>query len=285
VVKCKITRNCNPRDDWRSAQLDGATLSAWREADQCVVEGKTVGRHAWAHGDWGDEGTDQIPEPYLCQVQWGMDLAKLNTTIVVVAVMPDDPDRVLGLSAADVLKECYLTNYRVPRHHGIVDAIVTKCAEFWTKNVQGRIPPDPTTYAEAERLYWKVRRKDAIVATEEAHRHIDRLSYFRMAQKVAKKCEEREKLWLAEHMKDHGAIVSETGEQLLTWKTQTRASYTVAASESKPMRLGKSVQTDARLVHGLAQAAAELMEGMGHDPVLLTADNEETESDSSISNS
>lgn len=222
------------RFGWRHAQLDGLLPDR-------TLEAKTVGRHAYRHGDWGDAGTDQIPEAYLCQVQWGLDLAQRDRADVVVAVLPDDPDDVLGLTAAEVIEVCDVITYSVRRHQGIIDAMVERCAHFWNVNVQKRIPPDPTTYAEAEALYWKARHKGAAIpATDEMVQWLTALQFGRELEKRGAAIIERAKFNLAEFMKDHEVLTGPDGKSpWLEWKEQERKGFTVAPAKYKTMRLGK----------------------------------------------
>jgi len=215
-------------DDWRRAQIDG------RLTDR-VVEGKTVSVHAWRSGEWGDPGTDQIPEDHLCQVQWQMDMAGVDLADVVVAVLPDDPDEVMGLSAAEVMEQCDQHVYQIHRRRPVCDVIRDRCAKFWTLNVLKAVPPDARDYAEAETMWWQARAGSEIRATPEIAQWVAALQVARNVAKAAREVEDRAKFRIAEFMQDHETLSGPNGSWL-AWKNQKRAAYSVPASESKPMR-------------------------------------------------
>jgi len=88
---------------------------------------KVPGPRAWL--DWGDDGTDQIPEAYLAQVQWELiALSELHgiTTSEVAAPIGGD-----------------LRVYRVPADKELQGLLLTAAERFWRDHVLPRRPPEP----------------------------------------------------------------------------------------------------------------------------------------------
>ncbi len=101
----------------------GASLDAWTPAQDMIVECKNVS--AFAHDDWGEPGTDQVPEHYAIQVQWQMG--------------------VTGIPVADVAALIGGVDFRiytVPRNEQVIQALITIGEDFW-RRVQERRPPEP----------------------------------------------------------------------------------------------------------------------------------------------
>jgi len=88
------------------------------------VEAKTSGLFGALHPDWGEEGTDEIPEEYIVQVQTEMLCANANLCHVVAF---------LGGRGFQM--------YRVERNRQLTDILVARAVEFWEKHVKANIPP------------------------------------------------------------------------------------------------------------------------------------------------
>ncbi len=90
TLDCESVTRRHPDHPWALATVDGLVVvddgddnirPAW------IVEAKTAD---WKVADqWGEEGTDQIPEQYLCQVQWQMFVLDLPRADVVALVGKD----------------------------------------------------------------------------------------------------------------------------------------------------------------------------------------------------
>lgn len=116
----------HPARPWMIATIDG------RRSDGRIVEFKAVG---WrSAGEWGEEGTDEIPGHYLCQVLHQMDVA--GTDVVDVAAL-------IGGSDFRV--------YHVERDDAVIDRMVEIEAEFWGR-VERQDPPRASDPADATLL-------------------------------------------------------------------------------------------------------------------------------------
>lgn len=103
----------HPIHDFITATIDGAT-------DDRLVEFKTCG--AWAK-EWGDEDSDQIPEPYLVQVAQQMFVTGYEVADVAVLI---------GGQRFKV--------FTVERDHGLVNAVAEGVRRFWDCVIQDTPP-------------------------------------------------------------------------------------------------------------------------------------------------
>ena len=117
---------------WRSANPDGiATLTDGRRA---LIEAKTARRYGDDTCDtWGDEGTDEIPYAYLCQVTWNC--AALNCELWVVPVLFDGGD---------------YREYRGRFEPALAETLIDHARNWWNANVVGDGEP-AADYRESTR--------------------------------------------------------------------------------------------------------------------------------------
>lgn len=117
---------------------------------------KVPGPRAWA--EWGEPGTDEVPEQYLVQVQWELiALRELYGITESVVAAPID-----GL----------LKVYRVKADENCQGKLVAIAEKFWRDHVETRTPPEPDgseSYGKhLKALFPAAAEKKVITATSEA---------------------------------------------------------------------------------------------------------------------
>jgi putative phage-type endonuclease len=115
----------HPKHSFMLANLDGFT------DDKRIVEIKT----ARTADEWGEPGTDEVPQAYLIQVQHYM--AVTGFPVADVAVLIGGQDFRL---------------YEVPADAELQEMMIEGEAEFW-KRVVDRNPPDATSFADVVARY------------------------------------------------------------------------------------------------------------------------------------
>lgn len=113
-----------------------------------ILECKTTG--AFNTSDWGEDGTDEVPFPYILQCQHylrvtGCDLAHL-------AVLIGGRD---------------FRMYAILRNEDLIASMVAKCVAFWTDNVIAQIPPPPINSADIEAMYRDGGHEGRVIANDE----------------------------------------------------------------------------------------------------------------------
>ncbi len=108
-----------------------------------VLEVKTAHALAQQSADWGEPGTDEVPQHYWLQCQWYL--------------------AITGLPFADLAvlfggqKFC---EYTIPADKGLQDDLLAQAQGWWQRHVVEDMPPDPTTEADARAL-WRAHKAGA----------------------------------------------------------------------------------------------------------------------------
>jgi len=131
-----------------AAHLDGI-LKGKREAVEC----KYVGQRSSA--EWGQAGTDEVPDHVIIQCQHQIYTAELDRVWVAAAVAGFQLDWRL---------------YCVGRHDGLIEVLVRQELLFWRQYVERGVPPDAQPPA-LEILTALKRLPDTIVDLAEAEFH------------------------------------------------------------------------------------------------------------------
>jgi putative phage-type endonuclease len=126
----------NPQQVFRSALRDWqlATPDRLRNIDDQPVECKV----AYSSDGWGDDGTDQVPQEYLCQVQWQMDV--LNAQFCHLAAIVGRSFRIFVIRKDDDL----------------CGALRDAAERFWKDHVLTGIQPAVTGH-ERDKMYLQQR--------------------------------------------------------------------------------------------------------------------------------
>lgn len=184
----------HPVHEFMVANLDG--FVAPEHAPRRVFEAKT----ARSADGWGEPGTDQIPQPYLLQVQHY--LAVTGFIVADVAVLIGGSDFRL---------------YEVPEDRELQEMLVDAEHEFWQR-VQRGDPPEPVTVADAVARWGRSSRADCVMATDEVTLALQTLRAARASIQQAEAIEESAKAVILRALGECDTLVDATGKTLATWK-------------------------------------------------------------------
>lgn len=109
----------HPDHPWMMANLDRAV-----KEPRINVQLKTAG---FITDDWGQDGTDEVPEQYLVQVQQEMAVGSFDMTHLAVLFLSNREFRV----------------YEIPYNADVVADLIEIEREFWTQHVEAMNPPGP----------------------------------------------------------------------------------------------------------------------------------------------
>ena len=93
--------------------------------DSAVIEIKTA--NARSEKDWGEEGTDHIPQQYLAQILWYMGLEHKSHGICAVLIGGND-----------------YRVYKIARNEALLTHMIETAQHFWENHVIPQIPPEAT---------------------------------------------------------------------------------------------------------------------------------------------
>ena len=176
------------------------------------VEIKSVS--PWAAGDWGAEGTDEIPLYYACQVMFSLMVTGRKDAIVAALIGSDD-----------------LRIYRINRDEQLIAFIRKVAVDFWTNHVLAGVPPAPKSSEDASKVLSRC-EGFAWAGNEEVWGQIRILKGVKEAQKrleaTREKLEISVKTAIANAASEKGeegdskkfAILGRDGKVAVTWNEQ-----------------------------------------------------------------
>lgn len=187
----------------------------WLAADQSrIVELKTAG--IWSADQWGDQGTDEIPEAYLVQVQYQMLVLGIPLADVAVLIAGQD-----------------FRVYHVERNAAIAGYIEDLVCQFWDM-VQRREPPEPDWEHESTVELMKLLHpvQDGLIV-EMDPAILELVEQWERTKEEKKAAEEAADFLKAKllHAMGPAAIGQLSDGRELVRKTVSRKEYTVKASE------------------------------------------------------
>lgn len=211
---------------WLGAHLDGI-------GQNLIVEAKSVGWYR--RRDWGEPGSDEVPDRVLWQVQEQLAVARMPIGHVPVCFIDEN-----SLKALLTGKLPPIHVYVVPADRDLEAYIVERCGKVW-RHVEARTLPEPEQPLDARLLYRQdtgevLEADEAIVAV-----HAE-LLLKQAAEKAAKAEADKLKAQIQAFMKDASEL-RHRGCTLATWKKEKdRAAYTVAAREGSRKFLTKEIK-------------------------------------------
>lgn len=180
----------HPKHEFMLANLDGVT------DDNRLLEIKT----ARSGQDWGEPGTDEIPEAYALQVQHY--LAVTGYAVADVAVLIGGSDFRL---------------YEVPADTELQDMIIDAEAAFWQRVINGH-EPDPITFAEAQQKFGRSNATGTVMAGDLATQAVRDLARIKAQIKELELAEESAKAIVMRAFGDSGDTLVSDNRTLATWK-------------------------------------------------------------------
>lgn len=198
----------HPTREYMLANIDGFT------DDGRLLEIKT----ARTAESWGEVGTDQIPTPYLFQVQHYLEVTGFEFCDVAVLIGGSD-----------------FRLYEVGVDPELCRMIVEAEAEFWSR-VQRREPPEPVTMADAIARWGRSSLTETLEADETVLGAIELLRNARVKKAEVEAIEENAKAVIMCALGERDTLVGPDGKTLATWKAQAGAKRldTKALKELRP---------------------------------------------------
>jgi len=195
----------------------GANLDAIVVAKPEIVEAKTAGLLGPTPDLWGEAGSDHIPERVIVQVH--------TQVLAMVPVVVDVAHVAVLIGGRGLLL------FHLQPNRSILDAIAEAAERFWTKNVQGDVPPvGGPSLAVAKllkRTPGKVTEVDPLVVA-------DWLTACEAYQTARELRDEKAAEVLAAMGDAEAAVCGDQGA--VTNYEQTRREYTVKASTFRVLR-------------------------------------------------
>ncbi len=200
----------HPEHRWMLAHID-----RWLPPDG-LLDCKTTG--LWSVNEWGEEGTDQIPNDYLLQ---GLHYLGVTDGSYIDFAL---------LIAGSKYRE-----YRVERDEDMIEALIEREREFWFDHVLAKVPP-PVDGTDASRELLNIRFPKAELASIDPPPGFEERALEWLALKAAHKAEEGRLAELGNLMReDLGSAEASSGPLYsVTWrnvKTPGKTTWAAALPE------------------------------------------------------
>jgi putative phage-type endonuclease len=180
-----------------------ANLDGWVNGESHILECKTAS-FTKAH-EWGEAGTDQIPESYLYQVAYYC--------------------AITGATRADIAVLIGGNDFRIYQYLKIpeMETKLIKAANiFWNKYIVSKTPPEPRSEADTAKLFPKASGREAI-ADDTILQKIDMLCDLKSKNSIINQQVESLQVDVKNYMQDADLLMDDSGVIKAVWKNRKGA--------------------------------------------------------------
>jgi len=176
-----------------------ANIDRYIVGEKSILECKTAGE--FTKGDWGEDGTDEIPFAYLVQIYHYMTVTNYHRAYCAVLIGGRD-----------------YRIYDIPYRRETADKLVARCSDFWHNHVIPRVPPEPVNQDDLSSLF-PAHVDKAVTATDEIANMIGHYNELKTQAKDYDETLEKLKFEIQKFMGEAGALVDIHGATLATWRS------------------------------------------------------------------
>jgi len=191
----------HPFHDFLRGNVDGF-IPEWN----AVLEVKCSAQ--FMSSQWGEDGSDIIPMPYLVQVAHYC--AVMNADCAYIAVLIGGND---------------YREYKYTRDLDLESKVIDAAKKFW-ECVQTRTPPEPINQIDLKLMYPKHDPEKTITIEPEVAEQLTTLVDTRFKIKALSEVEEKYKFNIMQFMKDAECLTDQTGRPIVSWKANKRGTRT-----------------------------------------------------------
>ena len=176
----------------------GANIDRWADNKKHVLECKTAG--FTRSKEWGEEGTDQIPESYLVQVAYYAAICDVPKVDIAVLIGGQD-----------------FRIYTYHRNTVLEDKLIKIACNFWYNHIEKRIPPKCVSTRDTFNLFPQSNYHE-IVAESNIIEKWEQLKSARAEESRRAEIIEKLKTDIQEFMRDYDVLIDNNGNVIATWK-------------------------------------------------------------------
>ena len=182
-----------------------ANIDRWVGDREYVLECKTAGFNKGK--EWGDSGTDQIPESYLIQVAYYASICDVPKVDIAVLIGGQD-----------------FRIYTYNRNKDLEDKIIKIGVNFWHNHIEKRIPPKCVNTRDTFNLFPQSNYHE-IVAESNILEKWEELKAARAEESRIADTIEKLKTDIQEFMRDYDVLIDNQGNVIATWKNTAPKSF------------------------------------------------------------
>ena len=183
----------------------GANIDGWvsefregREKTKHILECKTAGFNK--NKEWGDSGTDQIPESYLVQVAYYAAICDVPKVDIAVLIGGQD-----------------FRIYTYVRNKELEEKLIKIACNFWYNHIEKRIPPKCVNTKDTFNLFPQSNYQE-IVAEDNIIQKWEELKAAREEESRIQTNIEKLKVEIQEFMREHEVLRDINGNVIVIWK-------------------------------------------------------------------
>ena len=187
----------HPEHKFLGANID-RWVDRWVNNGTHILECKTAG--FTKAKEWGDLGTDQIPESYLVQVAYYASICDVPKVDIAVLIGGQD-----------------FRIYTYNRNKDLEDKIIKIGVNFWHNHIEKRIPPKCVNTRDTFNLFPQSNYHE-IVAEDNIIEKLEQLKTAKEEESKIADTIEKLKTDIQEFMRDYDVLIDNNGNVIATWK-------------------------------------------------------------------
>jgi putative phage-type endonuclease len=181
-----------------SMKFLGANIDRWVGDKEYVLECKTAG--FTKAKEWGDVGTDAVPESYLVQVAYYAAICDVPKIDIAVLIGGQD-----------------FRIYTYNRNKELEEKLIKIACNFWYNHIEKRIPPKCVNTRDTFNLFPQSNYHE-IVAEDNIMEKLEELKAAREEESRIADTIEKLKVEIQEFMRDYDVLIDNQGNVIATWK-------------------------------------------------------------------
>lgn len=179
--------------NWMIAHIDRKI-----EGQKKLLECKSADK--WTMSNWGESGTDEVPDYYITQPVWYMSVKEYGEADLAALIGGND-----------------FRIYNFERDMDLEKMIVDRVADFWHNNVLADLPPDPVNTSDLGLLY-ECKSGSKLVASEDIESAVHQLSIMNDVLNNLETDIEKTKFQIKKYMEEHTELTGAGGELIATYR-------------------------------------------------------------------
>lgn len=193
IIQTQPTLIRHPKHPFIACNID-----RWVGNREYILECKTS--HFYKMKQWGEQGTDQVPESYLIQCAYYASICDVPKVDIAVLIGGQN-----------------FRIYTYNRNKELEEKLIKIACNFWHNHIEKRIPPRCVSTRDTFNLFPQSNSKQ-ITAKNDILAKLEELKIAKMSEEQIQKTIEKLKVEIQEFMQDYDVLIDENGNVIATWK-------------------------------------------------------------------
>lgn len=200
IIQTQPTLIWHPKYPFIACNID-----RWVGNKEYILECKTS--HFYKMKQWGEQGTDQVPESYLIQCAYYASICDVPKVDIAVLIGGQN-----------------FRIYTYNRNKKLEEKLIKIACNFWHNHIEKRIPPRCVSTRDTFNLFPQSNNKE-ITAKEDILAKLEELKIAKAEESRIADTIEKLKTDIQEFMKDYDVLIDSQGNVIATWKNTAPKSF------------------------------------------------------------